>query len=142
MDAALSLALEKFVVLETGDERGEFAAMLLALLGAEVIKVEGRRGAESRRIGPFVHHAGHEQSLHFARYNLGKKSLRLDLEDPEVVEVRERLASLVDVIVDSGEAAAVDRRLKLYHAMRLLNPGIIVCTITPVGLTGPYRDLK
>ncbi len=142
MEAPLSEALEKFVILETGDERGEFAALLLAMLGAEVIKIEGRGGAESRRIGPFLSRAGRTQSLHFARYNLGKKSLRLDFEQPQVAEVRERLASLVDVIVDSGEASVIDRRLKLYRAMRSVNPGLIVCTLTPFGLTGPYRDLK
>ena len=51
---ALSSALDGTVIIESGDERGEFAGMLLASFGAEVIKLEGRRGSNSRRLGPFA----------------------------------------------------------------------------------------
>jgi len=46
------------------------------------------------------------------------------------------------VIIDSGEAADVERRLSLYRELQQENPRLIVCTITPFGLDGPYRDLK
>jgi len=52
--ALLSSALAETTVLECGDERGEFAGMLLASLGADVIKLEGRNGSNSRRLGPFT----------------------------------------------------------------------------------------
>ena len=78
-EALLSSALEGITVLEVGDERGEFAAMLLGSLGAQVIKLETGDGSTSRRLGPFTTaDRDPEHSLHFARYNLGKQSIRLD----------------------------------------------------------------
>lgn len=141
--AALSTALEGTVVIESGDERGEFAGVLLASFGAEVIKLEGRRGASSRRFGPFAtSQQNPEQSLCFWRYNLGKKSVNLDVDHPAARGVLERLAKRADVIIDAGEAADVERRLTLYHKLQSANPRLIICTITPFGLDGPYRDFK
>ncbi len=143
IETGLSSALDGTVVVEAGDERGEFAGMLLALLGAEVIKLEGRQGANSRRLGPFAtSERNPEQSLCFCRYNLGKKSVGLELEHSATRVVRERLGKRADVIIDSGEAAEVERRVELYREMQQSNPRLIVCTITPFGLDGPWRDLK
>ncbi|HEX4209620.1 MAG TPA: CaiB/BaiF CoA-transferase family protein [Candidatus Binataceae bacterium] len=142
-EALLGSALEGMTVLELGDERGEFAAMLLGSLGAQVIKLEGREGAASRRLGPFTTaDHGPEHSLHFARYNLGKQSVAVDASHPRAHEVIRRLAALADVILDSGEAANVARRLDLYRELRSANPRLVICTMTPFGLDGPYRDLK
>jgi len=139
----LTDALDGYVVLETGDERGEFAGLLLAGLGAEVIRVEPPDGAPSRRLGPFAGDVPDpEQSLHFWRYNLNKKGLRLNLGNPEGHRVFARLAARADVILDSGEAGAVERRRALHRSGRDLNPRLIVCTITPFGMSGPWRDLK
>lgn len=138
----LSDALGQFVVLEAGDERGEFAGLLLAGLGAEVVRVEPHGGAPSRRLGPFAADASDpERSLHFWRYNLNKKSVTLDVDDPSGAPVLARMAARADVILDSGEASAVERRLALCRELRAANPRLIVCTITPFGLDGPYRDL-
>jgi crotonobetainyl-CoA:carnitine CoA-transferase CaiB-like acyl-CoA transferase len=143
IEATLSSALEGVVVIEAGDERGEFAGMLLAMLGAEVIKLEGPQGSNSRRIGPFAKsEPDREQSLYFLRYNLGKKSVSLEFEHPAAGAVRNRLGSHADIIIDCGEADDVERRLKLYGEIRKSNQRLIVCTITPFGLDGPYRDLK
>lgn len=141
--AALSTALEGTVVIESGDERGEFAGVLLASFGAEVIKLEGRQGSNSRRLGPFVApQQDPEQSLCFWRYNLGKKSVNLNVDHPAARGVLARLAKRADVIVDAGEAADVERRLALYRELQQTNPRLVICTITPFGLDGPYRDLK
>jgi crotonobetainyl-CoA:carnitine CoA-transferase CaiB-like acyl-CoA transferase len=141
--ATLNAALAGTVILECGDERGEFAGVLLAALGAQVIKLEGRRGTNSRRLGPYTTaEQGPEHSLCFSRYNLGKKSVSLEIDHPAAREALSRLALHADVIIDSGEAAAVAQRLQFYREMRQANPRLIVCTITPFGLDGPYRDLK
>ena len=141
--AVLSSALAETVILECGDERGEFAGLLLASLGAEVIKLEGRNGSSSRRLGPFTTpERGPEHSLCFSRYNLGKKSLSLEIDHPSARTALTRLASRADVILDSGEAVDVERRLSFYRELQHANPRLIVCTITPFGLDGPYRDLK
>jgi len=142
-EAALSSALDGTMIIESGDERGEFAGMLLASLGAEVIKLEGRGGSNSRRLGPFASsQRDPEQSLCFWRYNLGKKSVSLEVDHPAARGVLERLAKRADVILDSGEAADVERRLTLYRKLQTVNPRLIVCMLTPFGLDGPYRDLK
>jgi crotonobetainyl-CoA:carnitine CoA-transferase CaiB-like acyl-CoA transferase len=141
--APLVDALGEFLVLETGDERGEFAGLLLAGLGAEVIRVEPPAGASSRRLGPFAGDKPEpERSLHFWRYNLNKKSVTLDVDSPAAAPVFARLAARADVILDSGEADAVERRLGEYRKLCAANPRLIVCTITPFGLDGPYRDLR
>jgi crotonobetainyl-CoA:carnitine CoA-transferase CaiB-like acyl-CoA transferase len=141
--AVLSSALAGMMILECGDERGEFAGVLLASLGAQVIKLEGLRGSNSRRLGPFTTpQHGPEHSLCFSRYNLGKKSVSLDIDHPAAREALSRLTSQADVIIDSGEAVAVARRLQFYREMQKANPRLVVCTITPFGLDGPYRDLK
>jgi len=143
IEAALSSALEECVVVEVGDERGEFAGMLLAMFGAEVIKLEGRVGSNSRGIGPFVKRdTDIDQSLHFSRYNLGKKSISLEIEHSAAAAVCNRLANRADIIIDSGEANDVERRLQQWRGMQNSNPRLIVCTITPFGLDGPHRDLK
>jgi crotonobetainyl-CoA:carnitine CoA-transferase CaiB-like acyl-CoA transferase len=142
-EAALSSALAGTVIIESGDEQGEFAGVLLASFGAEVIKLEGRRGSNSRRFGPFASpQHDPEQSLCFSRYNLGKKSVSLEVDHPAARDVLERLAKRADVIIDAGEATDVERRLTLYRATQASHPRLIVCTITPFGLDGPYRDLK
>jgi crotonobetainyl-CoA:carnitine CoA-transferase CaiB-like acyl-CoA transferase len=142
-EAMLSSALDGITIIESGDERGEFAGMLLASLGAEVIKLEGRGGSNSRRLGPFASSQHDpEQSLCFWRYNLGKKSVSLEVDHPAARGVLERLAQRADVILDSGEAVDVERRLTFYREMQAANPRLIICTLTPFGLDGPYRDLK
>ena len=141
--AVLSSALAGTIVLECGDERGEFAGLLLASLGADVIKLEERNGSDSRRLGPFTTpERGPEHSLCFSRYNLGKKSLSLEIDHPAARTALSRLANRADVIIDSGAAADVERRLSHYRELQQANPRLIVCTITPFGLDGPYRDLK
>lgn len=141
--AALSSALEGTVVLESGDERGEFAGVLLASFGAEMIKLEGRRGSNSRRLGPFATpQPDAEHSLCFGRYNLGKKSVSLEVDHPAAREVLARLAKRADIIIDAGEADDVARRLAFYRELQASHPRLIVCTMTPFGLDGPYRDLK
>ncbi len=141
--AALSSALEGTVILESGDERGEFAGVLLASFGADVIKLEGRQGSPSRRLGPFVSaQSGPEHSLCFSRYNLGKKSVSLEVDHPAARRVLDSLVKRADVILDAGEAADVARRLAFYRELQASHPRLIICTITPFGLDGPYRDLK
>lgn len=141
--ALLASALEGTTVLECGDARSEFAGLLLASLGAKVIRLEGRRGSHSRQVGPFTTPEPHpDHSLCFSRYNLGKKSVTLEVDHPAARAAFEHLARGADVILDGGEAAPVAQRSEIYRALRAANPRLIVCTVTPFGLDGPDRDLK
>lgn len=139
----LSTSLDGITILEIGDQLGDYASMLLAGLGAEVIKLEPREGAPSRGIGPFASDTyDREQSLFFWRYNLNKKSAVLDVDDAGARPALTALASKADVVLLSGEYETVARRLELWRKIAEENPRLIVCTITPFGLDGPHRALK
>jgi crotonobetainyl-CoA:carnitine CoA-transferase CaiB-like acyl-CoA transferase len=142
-DGNLSSSLGGFTLLEIGDQLGDYAGMLLAGLGAEVIRIEPPEGSPSRRIGPFSStEPDREQSIFFWRYNLNKKSVVLDVDAPDAQPTLTALASKADIVLLSGEYETVARRLPLWRKLAEENPRLIVCTITPFGLDGPYRALK
>ncbi len=139
----LSNSLADLSVLEIGDQSGDYAGMLLAGLGAEVIKIEPSDGSPSRKVGPFASDDNdREQSLYFWRYNLNKKSALLDVDDPNAKSILAALASKVDIVLLAGEYEVVGRRAALWRKIAETNPRLIVCSITPFGLDGPYRALK
>ena len=140
---SLRSSLGNLVLLEVGNQIGDYAAMLLAGLGVDAIKLEPRAGSPSRAIGPFASHRNDpEESLFFWRYNLNKKSVVLDLDHPAALPVLERLAAKADIVLLSGEFESVQRQLEFWRESVERNPRLIVCTITPFGLDGPYRALK
>ena len=139
----LRTSLKNVRVVEIGDQMGDYAALLLAGLGAEVIKIEPPEGSPSRSIGPFASTAqDSEQSVFFWRYNLNKKSVILDVNHPAALEPLRRLISKADVLMLAGEFSIVETRLTLCRELTAENPHLIICTNTPFGLDGPYRDLK
>ncbi|MGH7924038.1 MAG: CoA transferase, partial [Candidatus Binatus sp.] len=118
-------------VIDHADENGEMCGRLLADLGAEVIRVEPLGGAASRRLPPL--HG--ETSLCFAVRNLGKKSVMLDMK---TADGRRRLDGLLDesdVWLESHRADDLNRREVLER-----HSSLVITSITPFGLTGPYRD--
>src|SRR5207253_10404137 len=100
---SLSSSLAGFTILEIGEQPGDYAALLLAGLGAEVIKLEPRDGAESRRIGPFASASRNsEESLFFWRYNLNKKSVALDVDRRAAQQVLAALSPNADIVLLAG----------------------------------------
>src|SRR3982074_3351437 len=94
-------------VIEIADERAEYAGLLLAGLGAEVIKIEPPEGNATRRIGPFLEdQPGPERSLFFWNYNRNKKSVVLDLREQAGREHLLRLLGGADILL----AASPGRR--------------------------------
>jgi crotonobetainyl-CoA:carnitine CoA-transferase CaiB-like acyl-CoA transferase len=118
-------------VIDQADENGELCGRLLADLGAEVIRVEPPGGAASRRIPPFHNDAG----LYFVVRNLGKKSIALDLDSGEGRRRLDGLLDAADVWIESRRSDDLNRRDVLER-----HPALIITSITPFGLTGPYRD--
>jgi crotonobetainyl-CoA:carnitine CoA-transferase CaiB-like acyl-CoA transferase len=129
-----------FRVLEIGDEQGEFCGRLLANLGADVIKIEPPDGSPTRRIGPFLDDNAddHEKSLYFWHYNLGKRSVVLDLDSPEGCEAFRKLVRIADVVVDSCPPGYLDERDLSLDALSAVNPELVHASITPFGRTGPW----
>ncbi|MGC2442342.1 CoA transferase [Candidatus Binatus sp.] len=118
-------------VIDSADENGELCGRLLADLGAEVIRVEPVDGAASRRMPPF--HG--DTSLYFAVRNIGKKSVTFDMQSVEGCRRFGAMLDAADVWIESHRASDLNRREILER-----HPARIITSITPFGLTGPYRD--
>src|SRR6195256_6662478 len=102
-------------VIEVADERAEYAGLLLAGLGAEVIKIEPPEGNATRRIGPFLaDEPGLERSLFFWSYNRNKKSVVLDLRDKPGQEHLLRLLGGAAILLDAS-CGAPKQALGLDH---------------------------
>ena len=139
----LRASLKDIVIVEIGDQMGDYAALLLAGLGAEVIKLEPQTGSPSRSVGPFASAARDpEESIFFWRYNLNKKSVILNFENPAASGVLKRLLAKADILLLAGEFPTVQHRLEQCGQIAEDNPGLIRCAITPFGLDGPYCELK
>ncbi|HZP92729.1 MAG TPA: CaiB/BaiF CoA-transferase family protein [Burkholderiales bacterium] len=124
---------------------GPFATQILADLGAEVIKVERPgSGDDTRGWGPpFVKDAsGNDtaETTYFACCNRGKKSVAIDLSDPEGQKLVRALAAKCDVLVENYKVGDLARYQLDYDSLRKLHPGLIYCSITGFGQTGPYAD--
>ncbi len=135
--------LDGLRVIEIADERAEYAGLLLAGLGAEVIKIEPPEGNATRRIGPFLEdRPGLERSLFFWNYNRNKKSVVLDLREAPAREHLLRLLGGADILLDAS-CGALNETLGLDHAaLNARFPALVTARITPFGDDGPWKDLK
>ncbi len=114
---------------------GPFATMMLADLGARVVKVERPgSGDDSRGYGPFVD----GRSLYFARVNRGKESLALDLKDPQDLAIARQLAARADVVVENYRPGVMDRLGLGWAALSAASPRLVHCSISGFGHTGPW----
>lgn len=130
-------------VVEVGDQQGEYCGLVLAGLGADVIKVEPPGGSVTRTFGPFAgDEPDPEKSLHFWAYNRGKRSIVIDLDDAEGQAEFERLVAAADVVVDSTPLGYLDERGFASDALRLRHERLIYARLTPFGESGPYKDFK
>jgi CoA:oxalate CoA-transferase len=117
---------------------GPYCTMVLADLGARVIKIEKLgTGDDTRAFGPFVQ----GQSAYFMCFNRGKESIALDLKTPRDRELLERLLDEADVVVENFRPGVMDRLG--YGAARLAqtHPHIVFASISGFGQTGPFSDL-
>ena len=99
--------LSGLTVIEYADETAEYCGLLLAGLGAEVIKIEPPEGAPTRLIAPFRDEkVDKEQSLYFWAYNRGKRSVVLDLDSDDGKAAMLRLLAGADILLDSSGGGA------------------------------------
>ena len=117
---------------------GPYCTMLLADMGARVIKIEQPgRGDDTRGWGPpFVG----EESAYFLSINRNKESLTLDLKQPEAKRILEQLLDRADVVVENFRPGTTDRLGFGYEAVAARWPRIVYCSISGFGQTGPRRD--
>ena len=118
---------------------GPYGSMLLADMGAEVIKIEEPDGGDPMRVmGPPFLPEG--ESAYFLSINRNKKSLALDLTTPAGREVFLDLAAQTDVVWENFRPGVMERLGLAYATLAGVNPGLILCSISAYGQDGPYRD--
>ena len=140
MDAKFSPLLQGVRVLDlTHVVSGPYATRYLALLGADVIKIENPKtgGDMGRFTPPLVE----DCSVRYCSLNHNKRSIRLDLSLSEGREVFLRLAEKADVVVDNFKPGTTKKLGISYDELRKVNPKIVCGSISGFGANGPYRDL-
>lgn len=132
--------LSGLVILDvTTGTAGPYATKLLADHGADVIKVEPPGGDPSRAAGPFTRgEPNPEASGRFLFLNTSKRSIVLDLADAADRAMFEGLVRQVDAVIDDHVPAASARLGLGYERLKELNDTVVLTSITPWGLTGPY----
>jgi crotonobetainyl-CoA:carnitine CoA-transferase CaiB-like acyl-CoA transferase len=118
---------------------GPYGSMLLADMGAEVIKVEEPDGGDPMRVmgPPFL---AEGESAYFLSINRNKKSIALDLGRPAGRDVFLDLAARADVVWENFRPGVLERLGLAYAALAAVNPRLILCSISAYGQGGPYRD--
>ena len=118
---------------------GPYATMLLADMGAEVIKVESQEGDPMRRMGPPFEPDG--TSAYFAAVNRNKKSVVLDLREPRGHRQFLDLVGTADAVVDNFRPGVMERLRLTPEHLRAAKADLVTCSMTAFGGDGPYREL-
>src|SRR5215467_14078470 len=120
-----------------------FASMILAELGATVIKIEEpNRGDETRSFEPFVERGGATESAYYFACNRGKQSVTVNLRSAEGQSIIRDLARQADVLVENFPVGTLTRYGLDYPSIRAVNEGIVYVSCTGFGQSGPYAHRK
>ena len=123
---------------------GAIPGMVLADMGAEVIKVETRQRLDYMRMGrPIVgDRPDPEQNPMFHNVNRGKLSVTLNIGEPEAVDLAKRLVESCDVVIENFSPGVMDRLGLGYETLRTVKPDLVMASISSTGQEGPLRDLR
>lgn len=113
---------------------GPYCGMLLADMGADVIKVENPKGGDSLRSWPPISDG---YSENFASLNRNKRSVSLDLKNPQHVAAARELAAKADVLIENNRPGVMGRLGLGYEALKEINPRLVYCSISAYGQSGP-----
>jgi len=130
--------LEDIVVLDlTRVLAGPYCSMILANLGAKIIKVERpETGDDSRSFGPYKN----GQSAYFVSLNRGKKSIAIDLKKPEGKQIIKELAKVSDVVLENFRPGTMRKLGLSYDVLNKINSRIVYAAVSGFGHTGPYSE--
>ncbi|NCW79304.1 MAG: CoA transferase [Pelagibacteraceae bacterium] len=117
---------------------GPTCGLMLADLGAEVIKIEKIPGGDDTR--RFLPPDVNGEAAAFMQMNRNKKGMALDLKQKEGVEVFKRLVKQADVVIENFRKGTLEKLGIGYEELKKINPRIILCEISGYGRTGPYAD--
>lgn len=135
-------ALENLVVLDlTRVLAGPYCTMMLADMGAKVIKIEfPQTGDDTRSYPPFRENkAGCQESLYFANINRNKKGVTLNLKSEEGKALFCEMVKKADIVVENYRPGVMDKLGLGYETLKVLNPRLIYGSVSGFGNTGPYR---
>ena len=120
---------------------GPWAAQILGDLGAHVFKIEPPgQGDDTRHWGPPFLEDGSHDSAYYLCTNRNKRSVAIDLAQPEGAAIVQRLAGQCDVLLENFRVGGLVKYGLDYPALSARHPGLIYCSITGFGQTGPYRE--
>ena len=118
---------------------GPYCTMILADLGADVVKVEQPGGDQARRNGPFfAGRDGRERSTYFTSVNRGKRSIVIDLKNPDGKEAFLRLVDSADVVTENFRPGTMTNLGVDYATLKARNPRLIMASVSGFGQNGPY----
>lgn len=116
---------------------GPYATMMLADMGAEVLRIEAPDRVDLAKVMPPF---DGKFSTTFSYLGRGKRTLQLNLKQPESVERVKQLVQDYDIVVEQFRPGVMDRLGIGYEVLKAINPKLIYCAITGYGQTGPYKD--
>jgi formyl-CoA transferase len=131
-------ALEGITVLDlTRVLAGPFCGMILADMGANVIKIEEPgKGDDSRQFVPFIN----GESSYYMNLNRNKRGITLNLKDPKGKEIFLKLVKKADVVLENFRTGVMDKLGFSYEDLKKQNPGIVYAAVSGFGHYGPYKD--
>ena len=116
---------------------GPYCGLLLADMGAEVIKIEKAGvGDETRYLAPWKNGV----SLYYPAYNRNKKSVTVNFRDPEGIELIKKLVKTADVVLENFRAGTMEKMGLGYETLREINPRIVMASVTGFSQKGPYSN--
>src|SRR5579863_6149614 len=128
--------LEGYRVLDfTQVVAGPTCTLMMAEMGAEVIKVELTPNGDPARGGPYLSTEG--RSGYFVQHNRGKQAICVNVKTPEGHDIIEGLIRKVDVLVENYSPGTIGHMGFDYERVKALNPSIVMCSISAFGQTGP-----
>src|SRR5262250_1969950 len=119
---------------------GPYGTYQLALLGADVIKVESREGDDMRYGNRANEWEKRGLAAPWVSVNAGKRSITLDLKKPRAIEVVKRLAVQADVVMENFRPGVMDKLGIGYDVLKTINPRLIYCAVSGFGQVGPDRE--
>ena len=134
----MSLPLEGLKVIELGQLiAGPFAAKILAEFGADIIKIESPVTGDPLRKWRMLHEG---TSVWWAAHARNKRSVTLDLRQPEGADVIRKLAADADILIENFRPGAMEKWGLGFNELHAINPKLIMLRVSGYGQTGPYRD--
>jgi len=137
------MLLDSYRILDFANHRGQLCGKILADMGGDVVKIEPPGGDPVRRKGPFLHDDPHpEKSLYWFAHNTNKRSVTLDIAKEDGKRLLLEMVKNAKFLIESFSPDYLEDLGLSYASLSVVNPSLVMVSITPFGRTGPYRHFK